>query len=158
VVLDGRNIGWGSTSASTALLQYEIDTHLVDLSERRGVENAVLAYRSCRDALNKIGELCEEVLAGDFARRPSLYFASRPEDLRPLRREFELRRQHGFEVEWLDADAIAASFDLKSEGAILSRGAEIDSYQLTHALLRDAAGRGARVYARTEVRAIDEKN
>ena len=28
VVLDRRDIGWGSTSASTALLQYEIDTPL----------------------------------------------------------------------------------------------------------------------------------
>ena len=34
VVLEQRDIGWGSTSASTALLQYEIDTHLVDLAKR----------------------------------------------------------------------------------------------------------------------------
>ncbi|MFN3929549.1 MAG: hypothetical protein ACK4OK_07960, partial [Thermoflexus sp.] len=31
-VVEQRDVGWGSTSASTALLQYEIDTHLVDLA------------------------------------------------------------------------------------------------------------------------------
>ena len=36
VVLEQRDIGCGSTAASTALLQYEIDTHLVDLAERHG--------------------------------------------------------------------------------------------------------------------------
>src|SRR4051794_21480358 len=33
LVLDKRDIGWGSTSASTALLQYEIDTPLHQLIE-----------------------------------------------------------------------------------------------------------------------------
>jgi len=30
LVIEQRDVAWGSTSASTALLQYEIDTHLVD--------------------------------------------------------------------------------------------------------------------------------
>jgi hypothetical protein len=34
VVLDQRDVGWGSMSASTALLQYEIDTHAIDLARR----------------------------------------------------------------------------------------------------------------------------
>ena len=33
-VIEQRDIGWGSTAASTALLQYEIDTHLLELAER----------------------------------------------------------------------------------------------------------------------------
>jgi len=46
-VVDQRDIGWGSTSASTALLQYEIDTHMVDLAKRNGEDDAVLAYQAC---------------------------------------------------------------------------------------------------------------
>ena len=34
VVVEQRDIGWGSTAASTAMLQYEIDTHLGDLAKR----------------------------------------------------------------------------------------------------------------------------
>ncbi|MER3462414.1 MAG: hypothetical protein C4342_05345, partial [Armatimonadota bacterium] len=36
VVLDRRDVGMGSTAASTALLQYAIDTHLTDLVGRVG--------------------------------------------------------------------------------------------------------------------------
>ncbi|HEX5791927.1 MAG TPA: FAD-binding oxidoreductase [Rheinheimera sp.] len=34
VVLEQRDVCWGSTSASTAFLQYEIDTHATDLAAR----------------------------------------------------------------------------------------------------------------------------
>ena len=46
-VLDARDVGWGSTAASTALLQYEIDTHMIDLAKQYGEADAVLAYRAC---------------------------------------------------------------------------------------------------------------
>src|SRR3546814_4620739 len=47
VLVDGRDIGWGSTAASTALLQYEIDTPMMELAARFGEDAAVLAYRAC---------------------------------------------------------------------------------------------------------------
>ena len=31
-VLERRHVGWGSSAASTALLQYEIDTHMTELA------------------------------------------------------------------------------------------------------------------------------
>src|SRR4051812_33220999 len=40
IVLDASDIAMGSTAASTALLQYEIDTHLVDLARTMGEERA----------------------------------------------------------------------------------------------------------------------
>src|SRR6478609_2425019 len=51
VVLDQRDVAWGSTAASTALLQYEIDTPLAELIRIRGREHAVSAYLACRDAI-----------------------------------------------------------------------------------------------------------
>ena len=50
-VLEQRDIAWGSTAASTALLQYEIDVHFLDLAKRHGDENAALAYRACAAAI-----------------------------------------------------------------------------------------------------------
>ncbi|HAU81325.1 MAG TPA: amino acid oxidase, partial [Stenotrophomonas sp.] len=44
-LIEQRDIGWGSTAASTALLQYEIDTHLIDLAQRYGENAAVQAYQ-----------------------------------------------------------------------------------------------------------------
>jgi len=45
VVVDQREVCWGSTSASTALLQYEIDTHATELVRRYNQSSALLAYQ-----------------------------------------------------------------------------------------------------------------
>ena len=54
VVLDKRDVGGGSTSASTALLQYEIDMSLVELSKRIGRRDAEECYRLCHDSIDSI--------------------------------------------------------------------------------------------------------
>lgn len=155
-VIDCRNFGWGSTAASTALIQYEIDTHLTDLSKSLGIPAAETAYRVCRDAVDKIQNLCRETGAGDFAAKESVYFASRTRDVRPMRAEFEARQKCGLEVEWLTEADLRADFDVKSTAAIRSRTAgELDAFSLAHALLKQAAAAGATPFARTEVTAIE---
>ena len=57
VVLDKRDVGGGSTSASTALLQYEIDMPLVELSNRIGRRDAEECYRLCHDSIDSIERL-----------------------------------------------------------------------------------------------------
>ena len=77
VLVDRREIGHGSTAASTGLLQYEIDTPLCELIKKVGQADAVHAYRRGLSAIDEIEELVSEV--GDdcgFARRETLYFAS----------------------------------------------------------------------------------
>lgn len=54
VVVEHRDVGWGSTAASTALLQYEIDEHMTELAERYGEDDAALAYRSCVEAIEQL--------------------------------------------------------------------------------------------------------
>src|ERR1700760_4266655 len=46
IVIDHRDVALGSTSASTALLQYEIDRDLTELIELVGLERAQIAYRA----------------------------------------------------------------------------------------------------------------
>jgi glycine/D-amino acid oxidase-like deaminating enzyme len=53
-VVEERDAGWGSTAASTALLQYEIDTPLVDLAKRLGEADALLAYRACDSSVEDL--------------------------------------------------------------------------------------------------------
>ena len=66
VVVEQRDIGWGSSAASTALLQYEIDTHMVDLAEMYGEFHAVLAYKACADAITDLRDLANELGGVDF--------------------------------------------------------------------------------------------
>jgi len=86
-VIDRREAGWGSTAASTALLQYEIDTEMQDLAELVGIDDAVLAYRACERAVRRLGVLARGMRSIDFRRMQSLYFASRSRDEKRVRSE-----------------------------------------------------------------------
>ena len=153
IVVDRRDVARGSTAASTALVSWELDTELGALIELIGEEAAVRAYRASLGAVGTLERLIRK-LPDDcgFTRRASLYLASSRGDVRRLQQEAELRARHGFPSEYWDRTRITASHSFRSPGAIRSSGsAELDPYRLTHALLARAAGRGARVFDRTEV-------
>lgn len=161
VVLDRRDVGWGSTAASTALLQYEIDVSLKDLSEMYGADFASRAYLACLEAIGTLETLAKGCsIDTGFDRKKSLYLASRKRDRKALREELDLRRAIGISVDWLDEDDIAARFSFRRPAALLSAdAAQVDAYAFAHGLLRDAVKRGLRVFDRTtilDVRARDD--
>lgn len=153
VVVDKRDVATGSTSASTCLLQYEVDTPLHRLAKLVGEDHAVRAYRACHDALGKIARLDRALGGGHgFQRTESIQGASRAAHLPGLRRELALRRRHGFAVEWWSRAQLARVSTLPYPAALLVRdAAQIDAHHLTHSLLRAAAARGARIHDRTRV-------
>jgi len=153
VLLEAREVAGGSTAATTALIQYEIDTHLVDLIERVGAERAVRSYRLCVDAVRGIEALATSGRDGcGWRATRSLYLASRRRDRRGLERERLARRSAGIEVEFLSERDIRERFSFTRPAALLSHVAgEVDAYRLTHRLLADAAAAGLRVYDRTPV-------
>lgn len=151
-VVEQRDIGWGSTAASTALLQYEIDTPMIDLAKRYGEAQAVAAYRACADAIPALQALARTLGGVDFARMSSLYYASRRRHVAAMREECDLRRRHGFDVRWLERDALRAGFAIDAPGAILSAlAARVDPYRMTYRLLAAVSKRGGAVYDRTSV-------
>jgi glycine/D-amino acid oxidase-like deaminating enzyme len=156
VVLDRRHIGRGSTAASTALLQYDLDVPLFELRERLGERDAERAYLLGVEGVALVRSLSEASDAGFRARR-SLYFARGAKGIAQLRREMIARGECGLEVEWLGASELGAEYGLVADGAIRSSvGAEIDPFRLTQHLLATCYSRGVAVHDRTEVTAIDE--
>ncbi|MEY2496630.1 MAG: hypothetical protein QOD12_186 [Verrucomicrobiota bacterium] len=152
VLLDKRDIGRGSTAASTALLEYELDTPLADLTEMVGKKDAEEAYRICRDSIGKIETVVRE-LSGScgFRRRKSVYLASRQRDAKLLLEECAARQAAGIAVDYLSERELSAMFSFQRPAALLSQdAAEVDPYRLTHELLAQAAARGLRIYERTE--------
>jgi glycine/D-amino acid oxidase-like deaminating enzyme len=153
--LDKRDIGTGSTAASTSLLQYETDLTLGQLSERMGEEKAVRIYRACRDAVRTVSGLARKLKAGDFRMRDSLYLANEAREVPALKREYELRREHGFSVSFWTRKRVAEESTLPHHAAIESHdGAELDAFGLTHALVKSAMRRRLaplRVFDRTTV-------
>ena len=153
VLLEAREVARGSTAASTALIQYEIDTHLVDLIERLGPDRAVRSYRLGLDALRGIEALAAD--GGDacgWRATRSLYLATHRRDRRTLEREWLARRAAGIETELLTERDIRDRFSFARPAALLSPVAgEVDAYRLSHKLLREALPHGLEVYDRTPV-------
>jgi glycine/D-amino acid oxidase-like deaminating enzyme len=153
VVLDKREVGGGSTSASTALLQYEIDAPLIALSKRIGRRDAEQSYLLCQESIGSIERLVAHLrVECAFQRRMSVYLATRTSDAELLRKECAARRSIGIDVEYWDEPEVAARFSFSRPAALRSRyAAELDCHRLTHALLRRAAESGSRIFDRTQV-------
>jgi len=154
-VFEQRDIGWGSSAASTALLQYEIDTHLADLSREFGEEPAAMAYRACEDAIGMLGDLARGVRDVDFGRSDSLYFASKRWHMRKLRAEYEARRRARLDTHWLDRDDISRDYGFDAPAGLLTHtAARVDPYRLAHRLLQRLRRRGGGVYGRTRLEPV----
>jgi len=107
LVVDRRDAAGGSTSASTAMLQYEIDELLVDLTAALGRDAAETAYRECNRGIDLVERATQAVgQPCGFRRSPSVFIAPRPSDVRTLQAEFDARSDAGFQVSWLDENAL----------------------------------------------------
>ena len=154
-VLERRDIGWGSTCASTALIQYEIDTPLAELATRYGEDAAALAYRACADAVVTIGAQARALGDVGYASMRSLYLASKPRDVDTLADEYRLRRRHGLPVARCTAATLQSRYGLQAPAALTTRrAAGLDPYRTTYRLLERLQRRGAAVHDRTTVHRI----
>ena len=154
IIVDSRDIGMGSTMASTAILSYEPDVHLIDLISQIGQRSAVRAYRAGIEVLDSLEQTIKTLDDScDFRRRESLYLASNRKHAGIVRRECETRQKHNFEVELLTRGELAKSYSLHAPCAILTRqAAEVNPLKLTLALIRSAQKRGLKVFSHTAVK------
>jgi glycine/D-amino acid oxidase-like deaminating enzyme len=153
IVIDAREIGWGATAGSTALLQYDLDRSLTDLARVRGEAAAVRCYHACVSALDEldrtIASLGTEV---GYRRQRVLYLASRETDVRKFQQEAALRHQHEIPVSFWDRTTLRELTGIDRPAALTStHAAQVDPFHLTVALLQRAERRGARVFDRTRV-------
>lgn len=155
IVLDRRHIGRGSTAASTALLQYEVDTPLHELRSLVGSEHADRVYTLGVDAVEQIATIAQRVGVA-VQRTPSLYVCRDPQRTAELRAEFGARQSLGLDVAWLEREEMLAHHGVDAHVGILSAaGACVDPFGLCHALLASALQRGASVHDRTSVLRIE---
>ncbi len=164
VLIDKRDIGTGSTSANTAMVQYEVDEPLYRLIQMLGKETAVNVYKECEEAIYNLDKLIGLLhLDCDFKLTGSLLFARSPHDADGLTEELACRKMAGLKVKWLDADQIHDRYGIISEGGILSEtGARMDAYRLAHTLIDYSVKKfGLEVFdhtALTSVRSALNKN
>jgi glycine/D-amino acid oxidase-like deaminating enzyme len=157
VIVDKRHVGMGSTAASTALLQYEIDTPLVELTRLVGEENASRSYLKCLQSISDLEKICKKLPEACFIRRPSLQYASIKKDIGDLEREFRARKKIGIRLQWLEKSDIKKKFGFEKDAALFSRdAAEVKAYSLTHALLNNCRREDLQIYDHTAIAGIHE--
>lgn len=155
--VDRRGPLMGSTPATTALVQYEIDQPLSLLSARIGKDVAQRAWRRSRLAVMSLKARIEELdISCTMVPRQSLYLAGDVLDAGGLKTEARARREAGLHATFIARKELHERFGFDRAAAIVSHdNLALDPRKLTAGLLLKAAARGARFMAPVEVTAFD---
>ncbi|NDV84558.1 FAD-binding oxidoreductase [Bacteroides sp. 51] len=136
-VIDKRTPSTGSSSASTALLQYEIDVPLYKMAGMIGGEKALLAYQCCLQAISDVRDVFESIgVNPDYERVPSLFYASNKKGAGIIEKEYEIRRKNGLPTTLLSAKDIKEMYGFDAPAGLLNdASAQIDAYLAATVLL-----------------------
>jgi glycine/D-amino acid oxidase-like deaminating enzyme len=147
----------GSTSASTALLQFELDTPLLGLRSAIGPRKADRVWLASREAVNELRTRAHRLgIDAQLHNRPSLYLAGNVLDAKGLKREAACRQRLGLPSEYLDWRALRHHFEINREAAVLSHGnAEANPVALAAGFLQQALRDGARFHAPHDITGIE---
>ncbi len=154
ILIDRREVCNGSTSATTSMLQYEIDVPLHKLTRNIGAKGAVKSYIACYKAIDTVGEIAKEIKSKcGYKKKESLYFTSSEKDVKMLKEELAARKAATFEVKWLEKEEIESRYGLyNTYGGILSQqGASVDAFKLAHDLLMYNQKKGLQIFDKTEI-------
>jgi glycine/D-amino acid oxidase-like deaminating enzyme len=153
VMIDKRDVSLGSTCATTALLQYEIDEPLHRLIDKVGKQAAVDSYKEGVASIKKLEKLINTVgMNCGFKSKASCYIAHDRDSVEWLTKEFDTRQSMNINVKWLSELQLWNTYGVNGLGAILSRsGASVDSYRLAHGLMDySVRNHGLKIYDHTE--------
>jgi glycine/D-amino acid oxidase-like deaminating enzyme len=150
-LIDKRDIGSGSTCASTGLLQYEVDVPLQQLIKQVGLKKANRSYLLCQEAVKKLLAIARDnQIRCEMEARPSLFLARSRNEIAELQEEQRLRRRIGLEVDFWDTNQIAARYPFSRPAALFSENAaQVDPHRLTQGLLTAAEKKSLRDFDRT---------
>jgi glycine/D-amino acid oxidase-like deaminating enzyme len=161
IMLDSRDACCGSTSASTALLQYEIDVPLVEMAKMIGLDAAKEAYRVSHQSIDDLESIVSESnIDCDFRRSRSLYLAATRKQAKLLADEARIRKSIGLDVTYHDQLSTKEEFNLDGHALLSShQAASCDPYQLAKGLIDRSIAMGAQLYDRTTiVKCLPESN
>lgn len=153
LVLDRRAPVVGSTPASTAMIQHEIDVPLTDLRKQMSPRAANAAWRRSVKAVADLIDLTTGLkISCRMEAKPALYLAGDQMDGKALEAEAAARRRIGIRAEFLSGASVLETYGMARDGAILSHdSASANPAQLAAGLLRVAQKRGAIIAAPVEV-------
>lgn len=157
-MVDKRGPAKGSTTASTALVQYEIDTPLIHLSRKIGPRDAARAWRRSRLAVDAVAARMRELGVPGVSTRDTLYLVGNLLDADALKREGDARQSIGLASRFVDAHELRTDFGVRADAAIVGYGdLVLDPRRTARALLQSAHGRGVSIHAPVEIVDLDAR-
>lgn len=156
LVVDRREPAAGSTSASTALIQWEIDEPLSKLQAKLGSAKANACYVASFRAVQSLKrKLARWDIRCEARARDTVLLQGDVMGVTALQREAKARRRIGLPSQFLSGRQLAERYGFPRDGCIRSRGSlELDPRQLTLALARRARRRGVEIVAPAAVTAM----
>lgn len=156
-VVDRRGPAQGSTSASTALLQYELDVPLARLARQMERERAERIWRRSYLSVRALAERTRRLgIDAGLEARDTLYLSGNELAPRALAEEGEARRRAGFEVEYLTVPETFRRFGIEGRACLRNAGNLVaDPRRLTAGYLSRAVEQGARIFAGEEVAEVE---
>lgn len=152
VILEKERVAHCSTSITTSLLQYELDSNARQLEEYTTLDNVIMSYKLGLKALDEIDEFIKEY--GNkckYQRKDTLLYTSKDEEIKEMKEEYEIRKKAGIDVKYISKEDNPFSINLKGGVYGVNGGAQLDPYEYTHELLDVSCNMGLKVYENTEV-------
>ena len=156
VILEKERIAHGSTSITTSLLQYELDSNAKELKEYTSIDNVITSYKLGLKALDELDEFIKEY--GNkckYERKDTLLYTSKKCEVGEIKEEYEIRKNAGIDVKYISEENNSFSLDIKGGVYGVNGGAQLDPYEYTHQLLEVSCNMGLQVFENTEVMDIN---
>ena len=156
VVLEADRVGGGATTGGTGLLREDFDASFLRASASLGLRPSRLMWQTMRRASLDFAAVLRRLrVRCDLVPEHLLTFVPRdPDAVRQLRREYQARRDAGFDHTWMTAAAVSREANIDAGAAIRTHGFGLDPYRACVGLAAVAAARGASVFEQSAVRKL----
>lgn len=152
-VIDRRAPVKGSSMASTAMIQHEIDVPLNKLARRIGTASAERIWRRSARAVEDLKARVDELgIVCGMRFKQTLYLSGDTYGRQALAKEAKARTAAGLKATYLGADQLRQEFGIERRAAIVSTpSASANPAQLTAGVLRDVRKRGCEIISGVEI-------
>lgn len=149
-VVEKNIIGYGTTLTAPAILEYQSDMDMYKLEKILGQKGAERIYKLCLNGIDIIEEIDREFDKNTgYKRQDAIYFTNKYMQKSNMAKEFEARKNAGFDAALLDSHNI-----LNVSSAILTKNASgvINPYMFTQGLFEYLSTfKNVRIYENTKI-------
>ncbi|OFM82335.1 MULTISPECIES: FAD-binding oxidoreductase [Weeksella] len=161
VIIDKRTLVTGSSAASTAQLQYEIDIPLCKLVEKVTEKRAIDAYHNCLQSIKDLENVFKSNnIQTDFLNVPTVFLASTKQDIKLLEDEYAMRTKVGLPINFLDSNELKLYQNIDGFAALQNNtSAQMDAYKGAIKLLKHHQKKHSlQIFTHTKIDKIMETN